>query len=78
MKLDAAEAALKNLDERRKVEEADLRRGEDAVEARKSAAQEAYVASRKAATPVVVEARGAYREAGGIDRPRTKWLVSPR
>jgi len=34
LKLDAAEAALKNLDERRKVEEADLRREEDALEAR--------------------------------------------
>jgi len=66
-KLDDAEAALKKLDERRKAEEADLRREEDALEARKTAAQETYVAARKAATASVVDARGAYRQAGGGD-----------
>jgi hypothetical protein len=66
-KLDAAEAALHQVDERRKAEEADLRREEDALKARASAAQAAYVEARKAATAKVVEARTAYREAGGRD-----------
>jgi hypothetical protein len=66
-KLDAAEAALRKVDERRKTEEADLRREEDALEARKSAAQAAYVEARKAATAKVVQARTQYRKAGGRD-----------
>lgn len=66
-KLDAAEKALRDLDERRKAEEADLRRDEEALEAKKSDAQAAYVVARKAATSAVVEAREAYRKAGGRD-----------
>ncbi|HEY3799419.1 MAG TPA: hypothetical protein VGL58_13795 [Caulobacteraceae bacterium] len=66
-KLDAAEAALRKVDERRKTEEADLRREEDALEARKSTAQAAYVEARKAATAKVVQARTQYRKAGGRD-----------
>ncbi len=66
-KLDAAEKALRALDERRKAEEADLRREEDELEARKEAAQAAYVEARKAATGKVVDARTEYRKAGGED-----------
>ena len=66
-KLDAAEKVLCALDESRKAEEADLRREEDELEGRKEAAQAAYVAARKVATDKVVEARTAYRKAGGED-----------
>lgn len=66
-KLDAAEAALRDLDERRKAEEAELRREEAALESRRSAAQDAYVRARKAATTAAVAAREAYRRAGGSD-----------
>ena len=65
--LDAAEAALHELDQRRKAEEADFRRREEELDAARSAAQEAYVQGRKAATATVVEARKAYRRAGGDD-----------
>src|ERR1700761_9309184 len=51
--LDAAEAALRQLDEARKQEEADLRRRQDALDAEKSTAQAAYVEGRKAATAAV-------------------------
>jgi hypothetical protein len=66
-RLDAAEKALKTLDEARKREEADLARAQDELDARREAAQGAYVEARKAATAKVVEARGAYRKAGGRD-----------
>ena len=65
--LDAAEAALRQLDEARKREEADLRRRQDALDAEKSTAQAAYVEGRKAATAAVVAARKAYRSAGDED-----------
>ena len=65
--LDAAEAALGQLDEARKREEADLRRRQDALDTDKSAAQAAYVEGRKAATAAVVAARKAYRSAGDED-----------
>lgn len=64
-KLDEAEKALGQIDERRKREEADFRREEDDLDARKSEAQAAYVGARKAATATVVDARMAYRGAGG-------------
>jgi hypothetical protein len=64
-KLDSAENALGQLDERRKREEADIRREEEDLETRKSEAQAAYVEARKAATAKVVDARTAYRDAGG-------------
>jgi type IV secretory pathway VirB10-like protein len=63
--LDAAEAALRTLDEARKREEADLRRRQDELDAAKAAAQSAYVVGRKAATAAIVEARTAYRRTGG-------------
>ena len=65
--LDAAETALRGLDERRKAEEADFRREEDELEARREAAQAAYVEARKVATGKVVDVRTAYRKAGGED-----------
>jgi hypothetical protein len=66
-KLDVAEKALRSLDERRRKEEAGLRRAEEELEARKAGAQAAYVEERKSATAKVVEARTAYRKAGGED-----------
>lgn len=66
-KLDAAEKALGALDEDRKREEADFRREAEDLETRRMAAQSAYVEARKAATTKVVEARTAYRKAGGDD-----------
>ncbi len=65
--LDAAEAALHQLDQTRKREEGDFRRRQDELDEAKSAAQAAYVQRRKAATAAVVEARKAYRSAGGED-----------
>ena len=66
-KLDAAEKALGELDERRKREEAHFRREAEDLETRRAAAQSAYVEARKAATSKVVDARTAYRKAGGAD-----------
>lgn len=63
--LDAAEAALKQVDDERKQEEADLRRRQDELDATKTSSQERYVAKRQAATAAVVEARTGYRAAGG-------------
>jgi hypothetical protein len=65
--LDAAEQGLARLDDRRKREEADFRREEEDLGARRAAAQSAYVEARKSATAKVVDARTAYREAGGAD-----------
>jgi hypothetical protein len=65
--LDAAERALRKLDEARKREEAAFRSRQDRLDAEAQAAQAAYVDHRKAATSDVVEARKAYREAGGVD-----------
>jgi hypothetical protein len=65
--LDAAESALAAIDEQRKHEEASFRQEEEALEARRSAAQAAYVEARKAATAKIVDARTAYRKAGGGD-----------
>jgi hypothetical protein len=66
-KLDAAEKTLGKLDDGRKREEAAFRQEEADLETRRTAAQEAYVEARKAATAKVVDARTAYREAGGAD-----------
>lgn len=66
-KLDAAEKALAELDEARKREEADFRREAEELESRRMAAQGAYVDARKSATSKVVDARTAYRKAGGAD-----------
>lgn len=64
-KLDAAEKALGVLDEARKREEAAIRREAEDLEARRMASQAAYVEARKTATAAVVDARTAYRRAGG-------------
>jgi hypothetical protein len=66
-KLDAAEKALRQLDEARKHEEAAFRREEEDLEARRAAAQSAYVDVRNAATAKVEVARTSYRAAGGAD-----------
>ena len=66
-KLDAAEKALRELDDRRKREEADFRREAEELETRREAAQSAYVEARKATTAKVVDERTAYRKAGGDD-----------
>ena len=63
--LDAAEAALKTLDAAREREEADLDRQQGELDAARDRAQSAYVASRKTASAAVVDARKAYRKAGG-------------
>ena len=64
-KLDAAEKALRSLDDDRKKEEAGFRHEADELEARREAAQTAYVEARKAATGKVVKERSACRDAGG-------------
>jgi hypothetical protein len=64
-KLDAAEKALRKLDDDREREEARLKRQQDELDADIAAAQADYVAARKVATALVVEARQAYREASG-------------
>ena len=66
-KLDAAEGALRALDEDRKRQEVEFRREAEELEARGMAAQAAYVEARKAATSKVVHARAVYRKAGGTD-----------
>jgi hypothetical protein len=65
--LDAAEAALRTLDGGRKDEEVDFSRRRDELDAARDAAQAAYTEGRKAATAAVVQARKAYRKAGGSD-----------
>ena len=65
--LSRAEASLAEVDAARKSEEADFRQQQEALDDARSAAQAAYVARRKEATAAVVEARGAYRKAGGAD-----------
>lgn len=64
--LDAAEAALRELDDRRKREEADLGRRMDELKAEQLQAQEAYVHARKDAARTVAEALKAYKKAGGL------------
>ncbi len=63
--LDAAEHALRKLDDARKTEEADLRRRQDELDAARIEDQTTYVEARKAAAAAIVKAREAYRKAGG-------------
>jgi hypothetical protein len=65
--LDAAQSVLRQLDDRRKREEAEFRRREEALGAERGDAQQGYVEARKVATAAVGEARKAYRLAGGRD-----------
>jgi hypothetical protein len=64
-KLDSAEAALRKLNDKRLAEEASLAREADALEAKRAAAQVAYVAAHRKAGAAVAAARQAYRKAGG-------------
>ena len=66
-KLNAAEDALRVLDEDRKREEAELHREEADLEARRSKAQQAYTDARKAATESIGAERETFRKAGGVD-----------
>ena len=65
--LDATEAALRGVDDERKREETELRRRRDQLDAEIAGAQDAYVRRRRAATSAVVEARKAFRRAGGAE-----------
>jgi hypothetical protein len=65
--LDAAEAALRALDARRKREEARLRARQADLDQQVADRQAAYVAERKAAATAVAAHRQAYRRAGGED-----------
>jgi len=65
--LDRAEAALHKVDDDRKQEEAALRRRQDELDAERGASQADYIERRKSATSALVEARQAYRKAGGTD-----------
>ena len=65
--LTAAEAALRDLDTRRKQEEADLRRAEKSLAEQRAAAQKAYVEARKHAVSNLEAAQEKYRKAGGTD-----------
>jgi hypothetical protein len=66
-KLDAAEAAVHTLDDRRRREETAFKKKQAALDAEIEDAQSAYVKGRKAATSNVVQERKSYREAGGRD-----------
>ena len=66
-KLDRAETLRRELEAKRKQEEAEFRREEDALAQRRAAAQEAYVRKRKQANSDVESARRDYRTAGGTD-----------
>lgn len=66
-KLDAAETALRNVEEQRKAEEATFRNEEDALANRRAAAQSRYVDVRKMAVAKVNAARTAYANSGGVD-----------
>jgi hypothetical protein len=63
--LDAAEAVLQELEDRRKQEEAEFRKRLDELKAEQLAAQEAYVRAHKGAAEAVAKEQRAYRGAGG-------------
>ena len=63
--LDAAELALRKLEDARKTEEADFRRRHDELDAAKVVAQSVYAEGRKAATTAILKARDAFRRDGG-------------
>ena len=63
--LDAAEAALRTLDERRKREEARMREQQADLEREMAERKAAYAADRQTRTAAVAAARQAYRKAGG-------------
>lgn len=65
--LDKAEAALRHIDDGRKLAEATLRQRQEQLDAERAAAQDAYVDDRKRATAAVVDARQRYRKLGGAN-----------
>jgi hypothetical protein len=65
--LDAAEAALKTLNDARREEEADFSRRFDALHREQEEARQTYLEARKRAEAAVLKARTAYRGAGGRD-----------
>ena len=65
--LDAAERALRDLDERRRKEEIALRRRQAALQAEGDKAESGYLEERQKASAALVAAREAYRKAGGRD-----------
>lgn len=64
-RLNAAEAGLRSVDDARKAEEARIRGQQEKLDRETAEAQARYVEARKAATADVVEARAAFRKAGG-------------
>jgi hypothetical protein len=66
-KLDAAEAALQTLDDRRRGEEAEFDRQRQELEAKATDAQSSYVEARKTAKTAIEKARRAYDKAGGAE-----------
>lgn len=64
-KLTKAEAELRRIDEKRKLEEAELRERQEQLDTERTTSQEVYVANRKRVTAAMVEARQAYRQLGG-------------
>jgi len=65
--LDEAERALRDLDERRRKQEAALRRRQAALQAEADKAESAYLEERQKVSAALVAAREAWREAGGRD-----------
>jgi hypothetical protein len=65
--LDAAESALKTLNETRAKEEADFSRRFEELHREQDEARQSFVKARKQAEAAVMKARTAYRGAGGKD-----------
>jgi hypothetical protein len=65
--LDAAEAALRRLEENRKREEAELRRVQETLDAQRKSALSSYLREQRGATEAVKRARRAWRRSGGED-----------
>ncbi len=65
--LDAAEVALKTLEDRRQSEENAFKQREQDLAAQRGTALEAYLDARDKACAAVATARKAYRKAGGKD-----------
>jgi hypothetical protein len=64
-KLEAAEERLRQLDEERVNEEAKLKRRQNEIEDEISTAQHRYIDERKSAKGALLNARKAFRDAGG-------------
>lgn len=63
--LDAAETALRKLDADRKAEEVQFRHRQDKLDSEREKAQAAYVERHREVSQALVDARAAYRKAGG-------------